>query len=160
MIVCIDSQICVWGIKGKSSPDQEHMIPKAERFFHYLDENKIEVLIPTIVLAEILMPEPKEIHPEYMEVISKHFIIAPFDERSAMKYAEILNVRLEEAKDYAKDNAIRREKMKMDHAIVATAIIHGCSCIYSHDKGLASFAKDLIEVREIPPIPTQTNLFS
>ena len=160
MILCIDAQIFVWGIKNQSSEGQEDMVSKAITFFKWVDENKHDILFPTPVIAEILIPEPVEKHANYLEIINKNFMVGIFDVAAATKYAQILNGRFDELKTLANDNGIRREKMKIDHMIIATAICNHANCIYSYDKGLKKFAAGLIDVREFPSLFVQKNLFS
>lgn len=160
MIYCIDSNIVIWGIKKQSSAGQEEMIARAEQIFAKADELQDYIVIPTIVLSEILAPELPHIRAKYIDVFRKHFIVAPFDERAALKYAEIMHERFEEVKNLAVATNNPRQKTKVDHMIIATAIVYNANAIYSTDGGLKSFASGLIDVRDLPPIkqdkPTTT----
>lgn len=161
MLLAIDSQIIIWGIKKQSTDGQEDMIERAENFFSWVDNNNHEILIPTIVIAEILTPETIETRSTYIELFNKSFIVANFDMRCTLKYAQLLHGRKEEIKGIMKENEIARQKMKADHLIIACALAHSAKCIYSYDPGLAAFAKGFIEVKELPPLPPkQTDLFS
>ena len=154
--VCIDSHLIIWGIKKEASKGQEHMIEKAENFFKYMDSERIEIILPSIVVAVILSPETAEKRTEYLRVLTKSFRICDFDLLSAKKYAELLHVKLPDIKEYRTNNSIRNDKMKFDYAIVATAIVNNASCIYSYDPHLSKFANGIIEIKEIPPIPKQS----
>ena len=161
MIVCIDSQIIIWGIKQQSSNEQKDMIEKATAFFSWLDANGHEAIIPTVVVAEILAPEPIDIRIKYSEILNKNFRVVNFDNICAYKYAQILNGKFEEVKQLVADNNLSRQKMKLDHLIIASALANNASCIYSYDKGLKTFAKGLIDVREFPQPPSKPlDLFS
>ena len=157
-LVCIDSHILIWGIKKQSSPSQKHMIQKTEAFIEHLDETKTSVLIPSIVIAEILTPEPADKQLEILNILSQYFVIGDFNILVAKKYAEILNPRLSEFKQYRKENEIRNDKMKFDIGIIATALVNNAKCIYSYDDNLKTFAKGLIDTFEIPAIPKQASL--
>lgn len=160
MVLCIDSQIFIWGIKKQCTEGQENMIQRAEYFFKWADEEKHHLLIPTVVIAEILAPEPKETHAELMSIISDNFIIGNFDTLCAIRYANLLNNRFEDLKEFAKDNGIRREKMKTDHMIVSTALAYNANIIYSNDAHLKTYAKGLILVSDVPQMPNiQSNIF-
>jgi hypothetical protein len=76
-----------------------------------------------------------------------------FDTRSALKYAQILHNRFDEIKRIASENGVLRQKIKMDHIIISSALVNGASCIYSYDIGLKSFANGFIDVREFPTLP-------
>ncbi|HVK97411.1 MAG TPA: PIN domain-containing protein [Flavisolibacter sp.] len=161
MIICIDSQVIVWGIKKQPTKGQEEMVSKAEYFFEWVDNNDHEIIIPTIVLGEILVPEPETIRAKYLAALSKAFIIVNFDTRAALKYSQLLNGRLEEIKKLQQETGTVRQKMKADHMIIATALVNNASCIYSYDEGLTKFASGFIDVREFPtPPPKQSDLFS
>ena len=160
MILCIDSQILIWGIKKQCTEGQENMIQRAEYFFKWADEEKHHLLIPTVVIAEILSPEPREKHSEIMSLISENFIIGNFDTLCAIRYANILNSRFMDLKKFAYDNGIRREKMKTDFMIVSTALAYNANIIYSNDAHLTTYAKGLIAVNNIPQMPEiQMNIF-
>lgn len=167
MIYCLDSNTIIWGIKKQSTAGQEEMITRSEQLFSNADEYGDFLLVPTIVLAEILAPEPVIIRAKYLEILNKSFIISPFDSRAALKYAEILYNRFSEVKEAADNTNTSRQKMKADHMIIATALVNGANCIYSTDLGLKAFANGLIDVRDLPPIKshitgkysTQADLF-
>lgn len=156
--VCIDSHLIIWGIKKQASEGQEHMIEKAENFFKYMDNERIEIIIPSIVVAEILTPEDETKRAEYSRILTKSFRICDFDLLASKKYAELLSTKLSNVKQYAQDNGIRKDKMKFDFGIVATAIVNNASIIYSHDPDLTKFASGLIDVRTMPSIPQQTSM--
>lgn len=161
MIFCIDTQICVWGIKRQASKGQEEMIQRAEQFFDWVDTNKHQILIPSIVIAEMLSGEPVENHPKFMEIIESNFMVAQFDTRAASRYAQIMSIKFEDLKRLAIDNGIRREKMKLDQLIMVCALVNGASSIYTNDSGLKNFSDGLIDVKELPPLlAKQADLFS
>ena len=150
MVYCIDSNIIVWGIKKQATRGQEEMIARAEKFFARADEYGDYIVVPTIVLAEILAPEPPTIRAKYLEIINSAFIVAPFDSRAALKYAEMLHGRVDEIKTIATNTDTTRQRMKADHMIIATAIVNNANCIYSTDKGLKAFSNGYIDVNELP----------
>ena len=110
MVYCIDSNIIVWGIKKQASEGQEDMIARAEHIFIQADEYNDFILIPTIVLAEILTPEPPEVRNRYIDILNKSFIIAPFDTRAALKFADILHSRWAEINNIAAETGTPRQK--------------------------------------------------
>jgi predicted nucleic acid-binding protein len=146
-IVCIDSHIVIWGIKNQSEPSQNAMREKAKIFLEQLDQNKIQVLIPAIVIGETLIKEMEQKHPVFVKVFSENFIVGDFNIGAAQIYARIMKKRLEKDKS--------TEKIKFDMAIAATAIFYGASCIYTYDPDL-NYVNDIIEIRQIPDIYTQS----
>lgn len=159
MIVCIDSQIIVWGIKEQATSGQEEMIGKAQSFFRWIDENGHDCIIPSIVVAEVLSPEPPEIRAAYLETLTQGFVVVNFDVRAGMKYAELLYGKFQQAKETATNLGVDKHTMKADHMIIATALANGANCIYSYDKAMKAFATGHIEVKEFPTMPPRQKSF-
>ena len=159
MIICLDSMICVWAIKKQANENQKHNLANAEYLLELIMQNKWKVIIPTVVIAEILMVEPEEKYQEILETINNGFIIAEFDIRAATKYSQILNTNYPELKRLAKEEGVSREKMKVDHLILACALVNGAKTIFTHDDNLSKFANGLINVRTLPSRPISNYLF-
>lgn len=157
MIYCVDANILIWRLKRNASEGQEDMIKRADHLFEWFDKNNHNVLVPTVVLAEILAPEPLEKYPVFMEMFTKNFMIAPFDTMAATRYAHLFTHKIESIKAKSDENGISHQKMKIDHLIVACALAHGASAIYSTDNGLKTFGHRHIEVKELPPLPPPAN---
>lgn len=158
-LVCLDNHILIWGIKEEATPGQENMVPKAKRFFRWLDEEGIRAVIPSNVIAEFLMLIPHEEHGEVINLFNKYFVVVPFDAAAASCFAKIWRERNDDGTiDQLKQDGATKAKITFDCQIVATAITHGASCIYSYDEDLAKFAEDYIEVKQIPDIPEQMHL--
>jgi predicted nucleic acid-binding protein len=159
-IVCLDTHLLIWGIKEEATEGQEEMVQKAKLFFKWLDENGIKAMIPSVVIGEFLMLIPSEMHDKITNSFQKNFIVPPYDTASASCFAKIWQKKnsdgtIEKLKN---DTSASRAKLKADCQIVATAITHGASCIYSYDEDLAKFAEGYIEVKQIPDIPEQMKL--
>ncbi len=158
-LVCFDNHVLVWGIKEQATPGQEDMIPRTKSFIRQLQEDKIRVLIPSIVVAEFLMPIPADMHPAVINLFDRGFVVAPFDTAAASQFAKIwLSRKGQESVNSLIESGKTRTELKMDSLIVATAISQGAECIYSHDEGVKAFGQDYIEVKEIPFIPRQTSM--
>lgn len=160
-IVCLDSQILIWAIKEEANRGQEEMIPRAQAFLKWLDDNDKKVIIPAPVITEILMPVPREKYETFLSVLHSKFRVVPFDEMAAIKCAELWQSRADDAmlKEYRKTFKIGKHHMKYDFQIVSIALIRQVECIYSHDPHLKTFAGNLISVRQMPPLATQLSLF-
>lgn len=161
-LVCIDSQIFIWGVKTQSNPTQEHMIPKAKAFIEWLDENDYRLLLPVPMLAELLSPVPAKEQPKIMALIDKRFQIAPFDSLAAYKCAELIHLSLttQEIIEYREQHSVPKNKIKFDCMIAAIAITRKAHCIYSEDAGLKRFAANQINIMGLPNIGKQPDLFS
>ena len=123
-LVCIDSQIFIWGIKSQSIPSQAEKIPIARNFINFLREHDYRILMPAPMLAELLSPVPSADQPKIMALIDKRFQIAPFDNIAAYKCAELINLTLTlpELKEYRDAHAVPKNKIKFDCMIAAIAI--------------------------------------
>jgi hypothetical protein len=154
MLYCIDTQTFIWAVKNQAEPHDLIRLEEARNLIQWLDEFEHGVVVPAIVLAEALIREPIEKHQLILAQAHNRFVVADFDSRCAAKYGELL--RLENwtaAKDLARENSIRREKMKLDHMIISCAIVNGVSGIFSNDKDVHSFASGIVPVHYVHAIP-------
>lgn len=159
-LVCFDNNVLVWGVKEQATPGQEGMIPRTKVFIHKLQEDRIHVLIPSVVIAEFLMPIPPDMHATVINLFDRGFVVVPFDTAAASQFAKIwLSNKGQELVDSLIRNGSTRAELKVDSLIVATAVSQRAECIYSHDGGVKAFAQGFIEVKEIPFISTQTSAF-
>jgi len=146
-IVCLDTQILIWGIKGEAKPNQLNLVAKAKNFIDWLAGQKLTVIIPSVVLSEVLVKVPKKDHNKIISKITKRFKIIPFETIAAQKHAYYW---------LDKKGVIpNRTELKFDYMIIATALAQKAACIYSHDKGLKDCAEGMIQVKEMPTIMKQ-----
>lgn len=159
-LVCLDTHILIWGIKGESTPGQEPMVEKAINFLRWLDETKAKVMIPTIVISELLLPVPPAEHSAFLQVIQNKFIVAPFDILGAQALARIWQ-------DKKGDGTIERLKivpgltraqMRADCQIVATALVNRAECIFTYDDNIDKFACGTIRTERMPEIGVQSQI--
>ena len=73
-LICFDNHVLIWGIKEQAQEDQEDMVTKTKKFINSIDDKEILVLIPSIVLAEFLMPVPAKFHAMVINLFNKSFI--------------------------------------------------------------------------------------
>ena len=110
MICCIDAHIFIWGLKKECDPGDEHLRERAIHLFKFIDDNKYFVMIPTVVLGEVLAVEPLENYAVILEKIEKNFIIADFDQRASIKYAQLFMNKIDELKK-AQDLLMKRKSL-------------------------------------------------
>lgn len=162
-IICFDSQILIWGIKKVAEPSQVEMIERAKHFIDNLDPKGVEVVIPMVVVTELLSREPFEKQIAFLHILQTSFRLKNFDAEVALECANLLRKNWEKIIEVRADTQVRKDKLKFDHIIIASAITAGASCIYSYDDDIKTFGNGVIEIREIPPLPTrfqETNLFT
>ncbi|MBE9062453.1 type II toxin-antitoxin system VapC family toxin [cf. Phormidesmis sp. LEGE 11477] len=156
----MDTNILIWGIKRQASSGQENMILKARHLIRTLEEDRINVIIPSLVLAELLMPIESRDYGDFLAKMNKRFMIAPFDTQAAMHYATLWKQWREQTTQSSSEKQTQptRTKMKTDFMIVATAISRKAECIYSQDTDIIKFSKGHVDVRGLPPVFHQGSL--
>jgi len=155
-LVCFDNHILIWGIKEQATAGQEEMIPRAKALIKHLDEDHTRILIPSVVIAEFLLPISPEEHALVLNLFNRSFIVASFDTAAASILAKIWRSKKQQAViDTLVKNGKTRAELRTDSMIVATAVCQKADCIYSQDDALRAFAEGYIEVKVIPFIPQQ-----
>ncbi|MDX1521753.1 MAG: PIN domain-containing protein [Anaerolineae bacterium] len=158
-LVCFDTQVMIWGIKGEATPGQEDMISKSQYLIKKCDDEKIQVLIPSIVVAELLSGTKPEKHKDIFQVIQKRFIVQPFDARCSVQYAKIWQAKKRVSQELKEEGATRAE-IKADCMIIATTVVNQAVCIYTHDRPLRRLAQGFVDARDLPEIPPQVSQLS
>lgn len=114
-----------------------------ERITGLLDDvskNRSRVVIPTPVLSEILIKAGPAMTEYLTEINRSHvFLVADFDQRSAIELALLVNKQIQKGNKRHDQNA-SWAKIKFDQQIVAIAKANRVSRIFSDDGGLAKAA--------------------
>lgn len=159
MIVAFDASILIYVIDEQAKPPIDPATGKPvdrchDRVMHLLEslqQQNAKIMIPTPALAEVLVRAGKG-GPELLRILSlsKHFRIAPFDERAAVEFAARQAERIA-ANERAP--AATRAKSKFDDQIVAIAAVENATTIYSDDEDIAKLAEGRFGVIKIAAIP-------
>jgi predicted nucleic acid-binding protein len=148
-LICLDTHILIWGIKGESNPEQTQMVRSAKKFLYDLQQQKeVQVMIPAVVVGELLMPIPIEQHAHFIKLLGKSFQIPPFDVAAARIFAEIWQSKKSIRQEL--NGEMGREHMKVDCQIVAIAKVNKAECIYSYDHGLTKFSDGYVPIKQLP----------
>ncbi len=161
--ICIDTNIIIWGVKKECTAGQEDMMEKTKFFFDWVQNNKINVYITSITLAELLCNMDETKQNDFTKIITNTFPIISFNANTATIYGKLwLTGKEKKLLEQAKNKQIdtNRQRMKVDYQIVACAIAANCDALFTHDKGLQYFADDKIKVYQITNIPPDLKLFS
>jgi predicted nucleic acid-binding protein len=158
-IVCIDTQILIWGFKKQANPTQQDKIDKATTFVKQLSDLKLHILIPVIVLGELLVPIERSQHGAFIQKMKTDFMIAPYDTRAASIAADLWkNYRNELSNIDVVDNAESlRVHIKSDCMVVAIAIANSVNKIYSEDPHISHLCNGKLICEKMPLIPQQMN---
>lgn len=165
MRVVVDSSVLLLFLRpGTPPPRDAHGTPvpeyAAERVEHLirtLEASGATVVVPTPVLAEILV---RAAHDEAATILRRLngaavFEIASFDERAAVELADLMRIELTRlGRRKLRDEAETWAKLKFDRQIIAIAKVCGAATIYSHDAGIQTVAGRLgIEVLRLDDLP-------
>lgn len=118
-------------LKGDRRAKLDHLVGE-------LQKQRSKILIPTPALTELMVRAGKareEIHQKLS--VKSAFQITPFDSRSAMECALLL----QDALDGKSKQNISRAKVKFDWQIVAIAAAHNATVIYSDDSDIAKYGR-------------------
>ena len=90
-LLCIDTNVMIWGILQNGKSDNEkRMIEKAACFFESgFQKNKL-FAISIITFSELMTGIPPEERDPYIDLISRNFVLLPFSEDAALKAADII----------------------------------------------------------------------
>jgi len=146
-------------MKGHVQPGREDMIARARSLIKQSRQRKIPLMIPSIALAEYLADFEEGDQSAQRDQFAKGFFIAPFDTKAAWCAGEIFD---RERMRVVRENGTPRQSVHADLKIIATAISHGASCIYTDNvRDFRSLANGKIIVEELPEPPSQqTQMFS
>jgi hypothetical protein len=159
LIVAFDASILIYVIDEQAKPPIDPATGNPvdrcnDRVMHLLEslqQQNAKIVIPTPALAEVLVRAAKG-GPDFLRILSssKHFRIAPFDERAAVEFAAR---QAERIAANARAPATTRTKAKFDDQIVAIAAVENATTIYSDDEDIAKLAEGRFGVIKIAAIP-------
>src|SRR5262249_2902327 len=155
-MICLDTAILIWGIRGSASRTQEHMTSKARRYIEHLEMQAERIMIPTPVLAEYFVGATATERHE-MEIMERGFVFPPLDVPSALIAADLMRdiATTEEVKD---ETGLDIQSIKSDTFIIAIAIQHRATRIITHDSHFRKLARNRIAISELPDIVEQGEL--
>ena len=151
-IVCFDTNILIWGIKGEATPGQEEMISKAKNLIKNCQDEKKTIIIPSVVVAEVLPSLDPRDYNDFITLLKKNFIVPPFDTQAAAQFARMWRSN-KGIRQEVMNQGVTRDEIKADCLILAIAVARGGWCIYTHDGPMKTFAQNYIEVRGLPDVP-------
>lgn len=147
-LVAMDSQTLAWCVwrEGTMQPTPEQR-QRAIWLIEELDEMNAQILIPTIVVAEYLVPIDRSKHAATIAAITKRFIIKPFDVHCASLAATLFDVGKPKRPQGV---PMGRECLRSDTMIIATAKVHAAKLFYTNDAHCLELAKTVLDARNLP----------
>src|SRR4051812_27070279 len=86
-VICIDTQILFWALVKKPPKNNEHLVRTATDFMKWVDQQKHQVILPTIILGEMLVAVPKEDHPSVLKQINRDWRVVEYDLPASVRFA-------------------------------------------------------------------------
>ena len=166
-LICIDTNVMLWGILKQGQTEQEKMmIEKASVFFERgFEEGKL-FAISIITLSEMMVKIPRENRSQFLEIISQNFIILPYSFDAAIKDADIFREQFLKMKSkYYGMRGILSSDMHILASILAfnnstNGEKYNHISLITEDKAFCALAGQYISVHGIPdPPPEQGLLF-
>lgn len=131
------------------------MIDRAQYLIEQCEEKKDKILVPSIVVAELLMGTNSAKHEQLIQLLERRFIIPPFDVQASAFFAKIWRQNKTTRKVLIAEGLATRAELKADSMIVATAVAKKAWCIYSMDPHIRKFADGFVSVLTIPELPIE-----
>jgi predicted nucleic acid-binding protein len=168
-LIALDTNILIYASKLPTDPDPDGFHQSARELISHLSSDNTQkgkrVLLPSIVLAEYLIPIEKAKRGSVLKNLEKWVFVAGFDAQAASIAANLFpdaveTWRKEKATNPESEYARKsRQVLKSDVLILATVIAHGGSRFYTTNDG--DFLKISAGQIEIKPLPNlQPTLFS
>lgn len=160
-IVCIDTQVLYWAVVQRAPNGRDDLVRMSIDFMEWIQKQKADVIIPTIVVGEMLVPIPEDEHIKVMTTFNRDWMIVEYDLRSAREFArlrqnQLIKERFKDIREIHPD--VTRKELVADAMIIATAIAHGAEVIYSHNRDLRSLAEGFIRAENIDNAGFQMSL--
>ena len=145
-LVAVDTNTLVYWL---DSGEDAALIQRTKWLFELLGEEKAQVVLPSVVVAEFLVKVPEEQRDETLAELSQAFIIHPFDAVATTTAALLWNVGRPQRMSKKPGT---REALKADTLLVATAHAAGAKIIYTHDKQLRKLAGQVMKAEDLPEV--------
>ncbi len=163
MLVTIDANVLIWGVRTTASAGDEHMIPRCVRFLEWLDECGHELVLTSQAVTEYLIGATVEERICELAELSSKYIILPYDV-SAIEIAATLRSDKDFIKSLGDDALKSRVCVKADVIIVASAVAGHVQRIYSRDAGVRALAiraglspADIPTIADMAPLSPPSN---
>ena len=159
-IACIDTHVLIWGIQQHAGSGQEDMLLRATALLAQFEKDKTRVIVPSIVFAEFLLGLPQNEHARFGDIVTRRFIIVPFDFRASTIFAKIWHQKTN-ASIIAEIRAtgVAKTHLRADTMIIASAIGAGASVVYGHDSAMARLSEGFVGFKDLGTMSLQSVMF-
>jgi predicted nucleic acid-binding protein len=162
-LIGLDTNILIYATKQPSDPDPRGFNQSARELVSHLSNDKMQkdkrVILPSLCLAEYLTGVPKPKRNAALKSLETWTFIAGFDASAAGVTADLmhdifLDWKDEKANNPESDYAKRsRQIIKSDVIVLATAIAHGGTILYTTEEVVFSrMAGGRIDIKSLPAL--------
>lgn len=157
MIVGIDSMVLIYanlvpqktgqksGLTAEQLQKKKELSTRAKLLLHMLRDETI--ILPTIAIAELLVPVPAAKKSVLISTLNKRFLCAGFDLHAAAIASDIWAYYKTLPADQKYDD---RNVLKADIFILAAVKAAGGKELYTHDAKFRNLASNFIVVKDLP----------
>lgn len=160
-LVCLDTQIIQWGVMKRASDSQsQQFISRASDFIVWLDKQKVDIILPSLIVGELLVPIAPHDHAQVLAKLSTDWMIVDYDIRAARLFAEMrYDSAIKQIMDDIRNRNpfATRKQLIADVLIIATAIVNGAEKIYSHNHDFLALAKRYVSAENFLDVQIQTS---
>ncbi len=152
MISGIDTMVLIYAgvvpIKDGMEIDPD-LVHRSKALLHMLTRKNSTIILPSIAIAELLVPVPTTKHGIFLSTLQQFFLCVPFDVKAASIAADLFaeHSKMERSEKYTK-----RQILKADVLIIATAKSAGATDFYTHEPFCRRLASKVMNAH---PLPTQ-----
>jgi predicted nucleic acid-binding protein len=147
--ICVDTNILGWFYKGTGNPDDEDNVERAQYLFQWFSESNMEVVIPSIVLAEMLCDiSDSDEREEATSYLSSEYEVIQFDTLCALEYSRLRIIYEEKNREqFSHPENTPKCKILNDYLICAAAISDKCDVIFTNNvRDFSKFANSEIPI--------------
>jgi predicted nucleic acid-binding protein len=157
-LVCIDSNLLIWGIQKQANSTQEDMIPKTIALLEFFEQKNAnlnnvsyKLAVPTIVLGEFLLGcESEQDRKHLLRKIQERFRVLEYNVIAAKFHSEVYNFCKGSAEiKKLRESGTTRVALKADFMIYATAKANQANLIITHDDDLLTISQAVLDSHKI-----------
>jgi PIN domain len=154
----VDTMVLIWGVQEARTgtipvgQDVLEMRRRAEILLEELFERKEKIVVPTVMVAELLVKIDPRKHGDFIAALQERFFCPPLDLRASALAAELL----QQHRQLPAGEQQSRSIVKADVFIVATAKVAAATVFYSHDPKCRKIAELAgMEAKDLPGKPAE-----
>lgn len=152
-IVCLDTNVVIWGILNEGRKNADVMRERARHLLASLEENKDHIVIPALVIAEVTMKMRAD-REKFIKAINSKVEILPLCGQSVMRLREVRDIGMEMESSY-----FTGKEITVDSLIIACCLKHKVDVLYTEDDKMKALASKFLQVSGLPTVRSRQLTF-